>query len=104
MGIMPPQTPNFFGGGHFMSSNNSMLEFTFSWYPAIFEETLFLKGRALCDGFAMPLPFNPKYGFEYLAGGFPELDWFDSGAKQMMRHFMPYGTESLKRQYRPKRA
>jgi hypothetical protein len=34
---------------------------------------------------------NANYGFEYLAGGFPELDWFDSGAKQMMSHFMPYG-------------
>jgi endogenous inhibitor of DNA gyrase (YacG/DUF329 family) len=33
---------------------------------------------------------NSNYGFEYLQGGFIELDWFDSGAKQMMNHFMPY--------------
>lgn len=33
---------------------------------------------------------NANYGFEYLGGGFIELDWFDSGAKQMMTHFMPY--------------
>ena len=33
---------------------------------------------------------NDNYDFEYLGGGFIELDWFDSGAKQMMSHFMPY--------------
>jgi len=33
---------------------------------------------------------NANYGFEYLSGGFPELDWFDSGAKQMMSHFTPW--------------
>jgi len=33
---------------------------------------------------------NSNYGFEYLQGGFIELDWFDSGAKQMMSHFMPH--------------
>lgn len=31
-----------------------------------------------------------NYGFEYLRGGFIELDWFDSGAKQLLSHFMPY--------------
>jgi hypothetical protein len=31
-----------------------------------------------------------NYGFEYLQGGFIELDWFDSGAKQLLSHFMPY--------------
>ena len=36
-----------------MPSNNSTLEFTFSWYLAIFEKTLSLMGRALCaDGLA----------------------------------------------------
>ncbi len=41
------------------------------------------------------LVFNPEqrnrvnYGYEYLAGGFNELDWFDSGADQMLNHFMP---------------
>jgi len=41
------------------------------------------------------LLFNPEhrnqinYGFEYLSGGFIELDWFDSGADQMLNHFMP---------------
>lgn len=41
------------------------------------------------------LVFNPQernnvnYDFEYLQGGFIELDWFDSGAKQMLNHFMP---------------
>jgi hypothetical protein len=33
---------------------------------------------------------NVNYGFEYLGGGFIELDWFDSGAKQLLSHFMPY--------------
>lgn len=39
------------------------------------------------------LVFNPEkretinYDFEYLGGGFIELDWFDSGAKQMLNHF-----------------
>lgn len=32
---------------------------------------------------------NANYSFEYLFGGFNELEWFDSGAKQMMSHFMP---------------
>lgn len=32
---------------------------------------------------------NANYGFEYLRGGFIELDWFDSGARQMMSQFMP---------------
>lgn len=42
------------------------------------------------------LVFNPEqrnnanYDFEYLGGGFIELDWFDSGARQMMSHFMPH--------------
>jgi hypothetical protein len=31
-----------------------------------------------------------NYGFEYLRGGFIELDWFDSGAKQLLSHFMPH--------------
>ena len=41
------------------------------------------------------LAFNPQirntenYSFEYLFGGFNELEWADSGAKQMMSHFMP---------------
>lgn len=41
------------------------------------------------------LGFNPNernkanYSFEYLGGGFIELDWFDSGAKQLISHFMP---------------
>jgi hypothetical protein len=47
MAIMPPQTPNIFGGGHFMSSNNSMLEFTFSWYPAIFEKNFIFGGKGI---------------------------------------------------------
>jgi len=40
------------------------------------------------------LGFNPKerneinYSFEYLEG-FPELEWFDSGARQMLSHFSP---------------
>ena len=33
---------------------------------------------------------NVNYDFEYLGGGFIELDWFDSGAVQMINHFMPY--------------
>ena len=32
---------------------------------------------------------NANYSFEYLGGGFIELDWFDSGAKQLISHFMP---------------
>jgi hypothetical protein len=41
------------------------------------------------------LVFNPderntvNYGYEYLGGGFIELEWFDSGAEQMLSHFMP---------------
>jgi hypothetical protein len=41
------------------------------------------------------LTFNPEqrnrinYSFDYLSGGFNELDWFDSGADQMLNHFMP---------------
>jgi hypothetical protein len=41
------------------------------------------------------LVFNPEqrqtvnYDYEYLGGGFIELEWFDSGAKQMLSHFMP---------------
>jgi hypothetical protein len=41
------------------------------------------------------LAFNPNernrvnYSFEYNFGGFPELEWFDSGAKQMLSHFIP---------------
>lgn len=41
------------------------------------------------------LAFNPNdrnntnYSFEYLGGGFIELDWFDSGAKQLISHFTP---------------
>jgi hypothetical protein len=31
-----------------------------------------------------------NYGFEYLRGGFIELDWFDSGAKQLISQFMPF--------------
>lgn len=39
------------------------------------------------------LVFNPEkrqtvnYDFEYLGGGFIELDWFDSGARQLLNHF-----------------
>jgi hypothetical protein len=42
------------------------------------------------------LVFNPdqrnrvNYSFDYLVGGFNELDWFDSGASQMLSHFMPH--------------
>jgi hypothetical protein len=42
------------------------------------------------------LVFNPEqrqtvnYDYEYLGGGFIELDWFDQGAKQMLSHFMPH--------------
>src|SRR5262249_39351087 len=32
---------------------------------------------------------NMNYSFEYLFGGFNELEWAESGAKQMMSHFMP---------------
>ena len=32
---------------------------------------------------------NINYSFTYLFGGFNELEWSDSGAKQMMNHFMP---------------
>jgi hypothetical protein len=32
---------------------------------------------------------NENYSFEYLTGGFNELDWFDAGASQMLNHFMP---------------
>ena len=32
---------------------------------------------------------NVNYSFTYLFGGFNELEWSDSGAKQMMSHFMP---------------
>lgn len=32
---------------------------------------------------------NVNYGFEYLGGGFIELDWFDSGATQLLNHFNP---------------
>lgn len=51
-----------------------------------------------CDelGFILSrLVFNPErrntvnYGYEYLFGGFNELDWFDSGPEQMLSHFMP---------------
>ncbi|MBZ5623044.1 MAG: hypothetical protein LAQ69_30595 [Acidobacteriia bacterium] len=41
------------------------------------------------------LVFNPNkrntenYSFEYLEG-FPELDWFDKGAQQLLSHFHPY--------------
>jgi hypothetical protein len=31
-----------------------------------------------------------NYGFEYLGGGFIELEWFDSGAKQLLAQMMPY--------------
>ncbi len=31
-----------------------------------------------------------NYGFEYLQGGFIELDWFDSGARQLISHLMPH--------------
>lgn len=52
-----------------------------------------------CDnlGFILSkLVYNPEqrntvnYGFEYHAGGFIELDWFDSGATQMLSQFMPH--------------
>lgn len=42
------------------------------------------------------LTFSPdqrnrvNYSFDYLSGGFNELDWFDSGADQMLNHFMPH--------------
>jgi hypothetical protein len=51
-----------------------------------------------CDnlGFILSrLVYNPEqrntvnYGFEYHYGGFIELDWFDSGAKQMLSQFAP---------------
>ena len=32
---------------------------------------------------------NVNYSFTYLFGGFNELEWSDSGARQMMSHFMP---------------
>lgn len=42
------------------------------------------------------LVFNPErrqelnYDYDYVGGGFPELNWFDSGSwKQMSSHFMP---------------
>lgn len=41
------------------------------------------------------LVYNPQqrntvnYGFEYHGGGFIELDWFDSGASQMLSQFAP---------------
>src|SRR5580700_103638 len=41
------------------------------------------------------LVYNPEqrqttnYDLEYLGGGFIELDWFDSGWKQMLNHFSP---------------
>jgi hypothetical protein len=41
--------------------------------------------------------FNPKrrqelnYDYDYVGGGFPELNWFDSGWKQMQAHFTPRG-------------
>jgi len=35
---------------------------------------------------------NANYSFEYLQGGFIELDRFHSGAEQMVRHFMPSPT------------
>jgi hypothetical protein len=31
-----------------------------------------------------------NYSFEYHSGGFIELDWFDSGADQMLNYFMPH--------------
>jgi hypothetical protein len=43
------------------------------------------------------LVFNPErrqevnYDYDYIGGGFPELNWFDSGWKQMLNHFMPRG-------------
>jgi hypothetical protein len=43
------------------------------------------------------LVFNPErrqelnYDYDYVGGGFPELNWFDSGSwKQMYSHFMPH--------------
>jgi hypothetical protein len=41
------------------------------------------------------LVFNPErrqelnYDYDYAGGGFPELNWFDSGWKQMYSHFTP---------------
>src|SRR5262249_17528893 len=52
-----------------------------------------------CDnlGFILSrLVYNPEqrntvnYGFEYHGGGFIELEWFDSGAKQMLSQFSPH--------------
>src|SRR4029077_8453980 len=52
-----------------------------------------------CDnlGFILSrLVYNPEqrntvnYGYEYHGGGFIELDWFDSGAKQMLSQFAPH--------------
>lgn len=31
-----------------------------------------------------------NYDYQYLGGGFIELEWFDSGAMQMLSHFMPH--------------
>jgi hypothetical protein len=40
------------------------------------------------------LTFNPKrrevLNYDYVGGGFPELNWFDSGWKQMNSHFNPH--------------
>jgi hypothetical protein len=53
-----------------------------------------------CDnvGFILSrLVFNPEqrqevnYDYDSMGGGFPELNWFDSGWKQMLNHFMPRG-------------
>ena len=38
-----------------MSSNNSMLEFTFSWYPAIFEATLLFDGKGIVRWIRHPI-------------------------------------------------
>lgn len=52
-----------------------------------------------CDnlGFILSkLVYNPEqrntvnYGFEYQGGGFIELEWFDSGASQMLSQFAPH--------------
>jgi hypothetical protein len=31
-----------------------------------------------------------NYSFDYISGGFPELDWFDQDARNMMAHFHPH--------------
>jgi hypothetical protein len=52
-----------------------------------FEHTEFVLSRL---GLSPQYRNRVNYGFEYLQGGFIELEWFDSGARQLLSHFNPW--------------